>query len=416
MRIVSSYLAGVQGLDRRILLLAAARAVNTMGFSIVMPFLAMYLVEKRGASGTTFGLVYLVSGLCAAAGNAVAGEAADRLGRRRMMIAALFLRSANMAALGSAVILGAPIVVLGALVVLNGVLRSLFDPAAAAAVTELAPPDKRAAAFALQRVGINVGWALGPAIGGAVAAAANYGLLFYVSAAIMIVAGVFVGRVALPPTAPHEARESLTFAGIRAAVRRNRPFFAYLGLVFCGSIMTVQIFATLSVYAKTIVGLDEAHIGLLYTVNGVLVVLLQLPAVSLLERGGPRRSLVLGPALYAVAFLAVGASGSFPTLVAAMVLVTAGEVVFAPALSDMAAHLGDPRHLGRAFGLFGLMQQLGLSVGPLVGGLLYDHLRTTPLLMWGALSAGMSVLGIGYFVFARVYLGKRDASGIVRAR
>src|SRR5262245_61779124 len=107
---LSSFLASVQGLDRRIWLLAAARAVNTMGFSIVMPFLAMYLVEKRGASGATFGMVYLVSGLCAALGNAVAGEAADRLGRRRVMIAALALRGVNMAALGTAVLMSAPIV------------------------------------------------------------------------------------------------------------------------------------------------------------------------------------------------------------------------------------------------------------------------------------------------------------------
>jgi predicted MFS family arabinose efflux permease len=381
-----------------------------------MPFLAMYLVEKRGASGATFGLIFLVSGLLAAVGNAFSGEAADRLGRRRMMIAALFLRAVNMVALGSAVLLGAPVVVLGALVVMNGVLRSLFDPAAAAAVTELAPSDKRASAFAVQRVGINVGWALGPAIGGALAAASTYGLLFYVSAGIMVAAGVLVGRVALPPPAPHPPAEPLTLGGVRAALRRHRPFVAYLGLVFLGSLMTVQIFATLSVYAKTIIGLDEAHIGLLYTVNGVLVVVLQMPAVALLEQGGPRRALVLGPALYAVAFLAVGVAGDFVTLAAAMVLITAGEVVFAPALSDMAAHLGDPRHLGRAFGLFGLMQQLGLSMGPLVGGLLYDHLRGTPLLMWGVLSAGMAVLGVGYTVFARVYLGKGDASGIVRAR
>src|SRR5688572_13673872 len=139
---VASILATYKGLDRRILILAALRAVNTMAFSIVMPFLAMYLVEKRGASGAVFGMVYLVSGLCAAVGNAASGEAADRFGRRRMMLAALLLRGANMVALGAAVLAEASILVLGALVVMNGVLRSLFDPAAAAAVTELARPER----------------------------------------------------------------------------------------------------------------------------------------------------------------------------------------------------------------------------------------------------------------------------------
>jgi predicted MFS family arabinose efflux permease len=401
---VSSILGTYQGLDRRIFLLAGARAVNTMGFSIVMPFLAMHLVERRGVSGAVFGLVYLASGLCSAAGNAASGEASDRLGRRRLMIAALVLRGANMIALGTAVLLEAPVLLLGALVVVNGVLRSLFDPGAAAAVTELAPPERRAAAFALQRVGINVGWAMGPALGGALAAAASYGLLFFASAGIMLVAAALVARVRdLGQPAP-AAGERLTLEGVRLAFRKNRRFFLYLGLVFLGSIMTVQIFATLSVYAHTELGLSEAEIGLLYTVNGVLVVVFQLPAVALLERGGPSKALTLGPFLYAVAFLAVGVSAGFPHLALAMALITAAEVVFAPALSDMAAHLGDPRHLGRAFGLFGLMQQLGLSVGPLAGGLLYDHLRQTPLAMWGTLSLGMAVLGVGYAIFARAHL------------
>jgi predicted MFS family arabinose efflux permease len=403
---VASFLGSYKGLDRRITLLAAARAVNTMGFSIVMPFLAMYLVHKRGASGAVFGLVYLVSGLVAALGNAASGEAADRLGRRRVMLAALLLRAVNMAALGTAVLLEAPIVALGALVVLNGLLRSFFDPAAAAAVSELAPPERRAAAFALQRVGVNVGWALGPALGGALAVAHSYGALFYASGGVMLIAAFLVARLGDlgSPAAP---AERLTLAGARVALARNRRFFVYLGLVFLGSILTVQIFATLSVYARTELGLSEQAIGLVYTVNGVLVVVLQLPAVVLIERGGPRRALIFGPLLYAIGFLAIGASHGFFQLALAMALITAAEVVFAPALSDMAAHLGDARHLGRAFGLFGLMQQLGLSVGPLVGGLLYDHLRHEPLAMWGAIAAAMAVLGVGYAAFARVYLGPR---------
>jgi len=404
---VASFFATYKGLDRRILILAGGRAVNTMAFSIVMPFLAMYLVEKRGASGAVYGLVYLVSGLCAAAGNAAAGEASDRFGRHRMMLAALLLRGANMVALGTAVLLDASIFVLGGLVVMNGILRSLFDPAAAAAVSELAPPERRAAAFGLQRIGINLGWALGPALGGALAAAHSYGLLFFASAGIMLAAAFLISRVPdLGGGGGHDPEDvgRLTLASLRAAVAKNRRFFIYLGLVFLGSVMTVQIFATLSVYSRTEVGLSQAEIGLLYTVNGVLVVLLQIPAVALIERGGPRRALTIGPAVYALAFLVVGASHSFGQLAFAIAVITAAEVIFAPALSDMAAHLGDPRHLGRAFGLFGLMQQFGLSMGPLVGGLLYDHLRTRPLLMWGTLSAGMAVLGLGYALFARRYL------------
>lgn len=393
---------GYRGLDRRVVLLAVVRGVNTTGFSIVLPFLAMFLVDERGASGATYGAVYLVAGLAAALGNAVSGEASDRLGRRVMMMAALLLRSVNMMLLGLAVVAGATIWVIGVLVVVNAVLRSMFDPAASAAVTDLTAPAQRPAAFGLQRIGTNLGWAVGPALGGALAAAHSYGALFFVSSAIMLVAAAAVMLVRIPPrvTAPAEG-------GVATTARTRRPAFrAYLVLLLVATIMTMQIFATLSVFARTELGLSQRDIGLLYTVNAVLVVLFQLPAVVFIERCGPGRALAVGPLVYSAAFVGVGLSQDFWQLAAAMVLLTAGEVIFAPALSDATAHLGDPRRLGRAFGLAGLVQQLGVSLGPLAGGLVYDHLRDHHLAMWGTFAAGMAATSLGYAIFAR--LAPRD--------
>jgi MFS family permease len=391
-----------RGLDRRIYVLAAARAVNTMGFSIVMPFMAMYLVEKRGQTGATYGFIYFLSGVCAAIGNAFAGEVSDRFGRRPVMVAALFVRAANMVLLGFAVLHTVSVAVLGALIVANGILRALFDPVASAAVTELCPIEHRTAAFGLQRIGINLGWALGPALGGTLAATVSYGSLFFAAALGTVIAGVAVSRIAEPPCIRVPGSiDVLSMTALRSAFAKNRAFFTYLALVFTGSILTVQLFSTLSVYAKTELLLSEQRIGLVYTVNGVLVVLLQIPAVSFIDRGGQGRALILGPLLYTVAYVAMGFASDFTGVALSVAVLTAGEVVFAPALSDMAAHLGDPRRLGRAFGLFGLMQQLGLSMGPLVGGTLYDYLRHEHLAMWGAIATGMAAIGIGYAVFAR---------------
>ena len=402
-----------RGLDRRIYVLGAARAVNTMGFSIVMPFMAMYLVEQRGASGATYGGIYFLSGVCAAIGNAIAGEASDRLGRRRVMLAALLLRATNMVGLGVAVLQHASVLTLGLLIVVNGILRALFDPVASAAVTELCPLECRTAAYGLQRIGVNLGWALGPALGGTLAATFSYGTLFFAAAFGTLVAAAAVARVAdHGRPAPHVQVESISLTSIRETYRRSHAFFQYLALVFAGSIMTVQLFSTLSVFAKTELHLTEQHIGLVYTVNGILVVLLQVPAVRFIDEGGLGRALVFGPLLYTVAFLGIGAVSTFGGLALCVAVLTAGEVVFAPALSDMAAHLGDARRLGRAFGLFGLMQQLGLSMGPLVGGTLYDHLRQHHLAMWGTISAGMAVIGVGYAAFARRHgFGYHSAPG-----
>ena len=96
-------------LDRRIWLLALARCINTMGFSLVMPFMAMHLVEDRGATGALYGAIYLVGGLVAALGQGISGELSDRIGRRKVMVSGLAARAVNLAALGFAVLESSPI-------------------------------------------------------------------------------------------------------------------------------------------------------------------------------------------------------------------------------------------------------------------------------------------------------------------
>lgn len=399
------YLSPFLSLDRKIWLLALARCINTMGFSLVMPFMAMYLVEDRGASGTLYGAVYLLAGVISAVAQGVAGEISDRVGRRKVMITGLALRSVNMAALGAAVLTSASITVLGLLVVANGLLRSWFEPAASAAVTELSTPETRVAAFGLQRIGVNVGWAVGPALGGFLAAH-SFGTLFFAAAPATLITILAVLPVKDQPrqqAAAPKARERLDLALVINALKENRVFTIYLGLVLFGSMMTVQIFSTLSLYASAHLGFTKADVGLLYTINGLFVVFFQVPAVRVVRLVGMRRALVLGAILYAVAYASFGLASTFAALGIGMLILTAGEVIFAPALSDTAATLGDPKRMGRAFGLFGLMQSLGISLGPLLGGSAFDAFRDQPMALWGVMVVGMLIVAVAYSRFGKRY-------------
>jgi MFS family permease len=393
--------ASYRALDSRIRLLALARCINTMGFSLVMPFMALYLTKRTGKA-VSYGAIYFVASLAAALTQGLAGELADRYGRRRLMVTALGLRTFNMMALGVAVLSQAPIPTLAALIIVNGMLRALFEPAASASVTELSPPDRRVAAFGLQRMGVNLGWSLGPVIGGMLAAH-SYGTMFFVAAPATLLAAVAAGRVHDIPRAPGEGPPRETLRSMLGGLSGNRPFLLYLVLVFLSSTMTVQIFSTLSVFLGTKLGFSEGHIGALYMVNGVLVVLFQVPAVMFIERRGLRLSLVLGPLFYTLAYVGLGLTSTYAHLILLMAVVTAGEVMFSPALSDMAADLGDPKRPGRSFGLFGLMQQLGVAMGPLVGSAAYDQLGGSALGMWGALAAGMATVGVSYLAFGIRY-------------
>ncbi|HEY0840463.1 MAG TPA: MFS transporter, partial [Vulgatibacter sp.] len=264
--------------------------------------------------------------------------------------------------------------------------------------------EDRVAAFGLQRIGLNVGWAVGPALGGFLASH-SYGTLFFVAAPATLLTILAIlpvkDRPRLAAVAP--ARPKLELRAALEVLSAHKVFASYLVLVLLGSVMTVQIFSTLSLYVSSELGFSKADVGLLYTVNGVAVVLFQVPAVAIARPLGMRRALFVGALLYAAAYLVFGSSMSFVGMALGMAVLTAGEVIFAPALSDAAATLGDPERMGRAFGLFGLMQTLGVSLGPLVGGLAFDHLRGEPLVMWGLMAAGMVLVGLAYSRFGKRY-------------
>ena len=395
-----------EGIDRRIWILALVRGINTMGLSLVMAFMGVYLVTERGMSGAACGLLYFVANLGQALANSYTGHLSDRVGRRRLMVAALASRAAVIALLGALVLIHASIPVLAVVLVVSSSLRGGFEPVASAVVADVAPPERRVAAFGLQRMGVNLGWVIGPSLGGLLAAHIEYGSVFFCAVPPILLSAVAIARLAEPRThsvAARAASASLmpTSATLADSSRRPRgELNLVLGGALLFSVIHVQLFSTFSVYAASEVGLTSREIGLLYGVNGLAVLLFQLPAVALIERFSHERALVIGPVLYVLAFLGMGAAGGAWTLGAAVMLMTIGEVVVTPAQQATVAELGDPSRLGRAFGVFGTMQMLGVAIAPVLGGLAFDHLRHRPLLMWACLAALPALLTAGYVRFA----------------
>src|SRR5262249_19283930 len=151
-------------------------------------------------------------------------------------------------------------------------------------------------------------------------------------------------------------------------------------------ILVAQLFSTLAMYSTATLHLRNADLGHLYTLNGVMVVALQFPAVRLIERIGCHRAVLAGPLVYALGYLSMGLARGLRGLAASVPCVTTAELVFLPAQQTLASELGDPDRQGRAMGFYGLTFAAGQSFGPLIGGLAIDSLAQRPLAMWGALS------------------------------
>ncbi len=390
-------------LDRRIWQIAWARAVNTVGLSLVMSFLGIYVVDERGYSAALYGALALIANLAQSATNAWAGELSDRIGRRPIITGSLTIRAFVIALLGVQILLHAPMWSLALNFVASSALRGCFEPVAYALVADLSRPDQRVAAFGLQRMGTNLGWAIGPAMGGILAQYLEYGAVFFFASAGLLAAAWTTRTVTDPrPVEHHATLERVRLRdGLRDALGQP-PLLALLVGTFLFALAHTQMFSVFAIYLADELHLDKRDIGLIYAINGGLVLLMQWPALGAIRRLGTSAALVIASMLFATGFGLIGLATGFATVAAAIAVITMAEVLFAPAHQSAAAESGDAARLGKSFGLVGFVQMLGVAFGPLLGGLLFDAVGHRHLLMWGVVSGVCLALAATFVVYTRL--------------
>lgn len=398
-----------KGLDRRVWNLAIARAVNTAGLSLVMAFLGVYIVETRGYAAVVYGAIAVVANLAQSASNAWAGALSDRIGRRPLITGSLYVRAAVIATLGALVLADAPLWALGIVIVASSALRGCFEPVAYALVADVVEPARRIDAFGVQRMGTNLGWALGPAIGGTLSLAVPYGAIFFVAAIGLALAGYIthsvedpVRRRAARTTAEPTPLESERSGGAVVAVapplahRVARAFadrelrLLLLG-TFLGAMLTTQMYSTFAIFMTDYVGTTKAEVGLLYTLNGGMVLLFQLPATAIIRKVGVRAILPRAALVCAAGFALISLS-SLPGAALAIFVITFAEILYSPAHQATVAELSKPGARGSTFGLLGFAQLTGIAFAPLLGGAMLDAIGHHGATLWLSMAA---VLGLG---------------------
>jgi MFS family permease len=384
--------------DRGIWLVSLVNLLLAIGFSICIPFLALYLHQDRGVSMALVGVIILLSGLSAAVFELIGGEFCDRFGRRPLVLFSVVFRSLVYIIMAFLVSLGAPVWSIAAAFLASQALGSVGKPATQAMITDLAPPRLLTESFGILRMGVNVGWAAGPALGGYLAAFMPYGWLFGVAAGISILT-VFVALFLKESIV--QKNHKTDFQGL-ARVSRNTSFMLFIFFNLLLFTAMGQMMSTLSIYMVDRVGYTTAQYGLLLTVNGLLVILLQYPIARNIDRFSRTRVIILGCLLYAVGYLMFGWVGSYALAIAAMVIVSLGEIAFAPAAMSVVGEIAPRGEKGRYMGFFGLNQVVGISVAPLFGGILLDTFLSNHIAIWGIIG----IIGI-FTAFGFAWWSKR---------
>ncbi len=358
---------------REVLSLQLGGLLNAFGNGVVLPFLVIYFHTVRGISLGVSGLVVATGGIVALAAGPLSGPLVDRLGGKRVLGGSLAVLS-----LGFVVAVfahGAPTGF--AAMALVGLGNAAFWAAQSTLIAGHTTPGQRPAAFALQRVAMNLGVGLGALAGGLIADAdrpSTFTVLLVLDAATFLV--YLAVLVALVPDVDLGGRSAASRTGYGTVVR-NRPFVGVIvlnALLIFGGISGFELFP---VAARRDSGVSELGIGLVFFVNTVVIVLTQLAIAR--RAAGYRRmrllglvGLVWGTCWIAVAVVGSALDGAAAAIALCLVMAVfaLGECVHGAVYGPLMTDLAEPEAMGRYMALSAVSWQVGFSAGPAAGGFL----------------------------------------------
>jgi MFS family permease len=370
--------------------------LNSASFSIGLPFLALYLSEKRGLSTSLIGLIMLIGIAVPSIPQLMGGSISDRLGRRPLLVTTAVAAIFSFIALALAIGNSAPVWLIAFLYTITRSAIVMQRPALSAMVIDLTPREKLTESIALSRIFGNLGWAAGPAIGGFLVSYISYAWLFGSSTLITVITLIII--IFWVKETGTRNSSSVPIRAIFSAGRdKNLLVMTIFSVLVC--LVIAQISSTLSIFSVQMAGFTSAQYGSLLTLNGLLVAVLQYPSIRFFGRFKETLSLTLGAFLFGAGYLVMAWVGSYGLAMGAIIVMTIGEVIYSPIASAAVGKMAAPQWRGRYMAFFGLSETLGMALGLFLGGFLLDIFEDYPLGIWGVIASFAFAASIGYFFF-----------------
>lgn len=391
----------VSGLPREFWWLWTSTLVNRLG-AFVATFMALYLTLDRGYSASYAGLVAALHGLGGVVSSLGAGVMADRFGRRPTMLVAQVSTAVSVAVLGFMV---HPVAIAG-VAFFVGMSSNASRPAVQAMIADIVPAEDRVRAFSLNYWAINLGFAVSSAGAGFIA---EYSYLAgFVGEALMTLFCAVVVFMKVPESRPEKATARTGAGGAPGGpdnddvrlgtVLRDGRFMGVVGLSFVIALIFQQGYVGLPVAMGTD-GFSSSDFGTAIAVNGVLIVVLQIPVTRFIQRRDPRRLLIVSSLLAGYGFGLTAFAGSVAVYALTICVWTVAEIVNAPVQNGLVVQLSPAHGRGRYQGMYTLSWAAAALVAPLLSGVVIDHFGAGWL--WGMCAVLGTVAALGYRLLMR---------------
>ncbi|MCI4325429.1 MAG: MFS transporter [Thermoplasmata archaeon] len=391
---------------RRITVGAGLRA---LGLSLIGPFLALYLHDVLLVGYVEIGLIVAAIGVPPLFIGGVGGLLADRVGRRRLFLVAFAVEGSSIFAAGFAMAAHSFPGVLAAFAA-SGVAGNLGGPAIAAYVSDFTSGSMRTRAFTWQRVGWNVGFALGVSTGGLLLVVLGFAPVAWGAGAATLVGTAYLTatlepspydiglRAARPPDAAPSSRPGSVRDSLRV-LRHDRAFLLFCIAAALAYVTLNQWSVTFSLFVVGPLGLPYSLLGLGFATNGLVVVFGQVPTTQMAIGRQHTALAVAGVGAYMIAFLALGvaallAVGAIAVFFAAVIVLTLGENLTSIPFSTLPSNVAPRSEVGAYNGAFSTIAGIGSLLAIVVGGVALATIHN-PVELWAVLCApGLPAIGL----------------------
>jgi len=359
---------GLGALPPKIWVHFSATLVNRMG-TMALPFLVLYLTQNVGFTAVHAGLMLSLYGAGSLVASPFLGRLADRVGPVRIMKTSLVASAACMIAYPFARSTASVIV----MTVLMSVSTEAFRPASLAVLTDIAPPTQRKAAFAVNRLAVNLGMSVGPAIGGYLAEV-SFPSIFRVNGGTSLAA-----FCVLAFTGFQVAHHAQAASGDGSAPPRSRPAYrdpiliAFLAACVPLAAVFFQHEGALPLDVVRDLGMSESFFGWMFTVNTILIVLFEVRLNLQTSHWPHRKSLCIGGLFIAAGFGSMAFAHTGAEIAATVVVWTIGEMILLPSMSNYVAELSPPDRRGEYMGLYSMSWGIAFALGPWLGTVVLEQ-------------------------------------------
>lgn len=371
-------------------MLAFVLLINRSG-SMVLPFLSIYLKDELNLGIDDVAFILTMFGFGSLAGSYLGGHLTDKVGTFAVQLWSLILTAAGFVVIAH--LRSVAELAIGFFVIT--VISDSFRPANAAAVAKHAKPENLTRAYSLNRMAINLGFAIGPAAGGFLASI-SYEWLFYVDAISCALAAIVFAAYFY-----HKRLKKSTIKKLLVKGYSNSPFTDFRFIIF--TILTIgygvvffQFLYTLPIYYRDYYLLSESTIGWLLALNGFVVFALEMPLVYIFgKRYSLRITILIGCLLVAASFIFLNLAEGLMILMIAMAFLSVSEILVMPFLTTYTANRGDEDSRGKYLGMYSMGYSVSFIVAPALGLFIIKNYNFSAL--WWFISVIGVLVGIGFY-------------------